>query len=431
MHGGARRGLRPIVRPPVPGRGFRAGPGRGTGRTDGVDLETARFLMSARGQALLAAAREVRALDPLQRRGAMATQADPAALRAVLAQDDLRRSAAATWPEAERLLLTRAGLEQATAWPVARERAGRWPLEASTGLVDLGAGLGADALATAMGGRPVEAWEEDEVRAALLDHNARALGLEGLVRVRRGDVLAAAPTGRLAFFDPDRRPGDRRTRAPEDFRPKLSTWEALLAPFEAWMVKLPPVVAGEGLPPGPIEVVSLGGRLRERRLLGGAPFAEAAPRAALALPQGERVDGEGVGWPAAVDVEVGAWLLDPDASVTVADLVGDLARREGLAPAHPRIAYLVGPGPARAPGHWVRVEAVLPARAAAINRWLAEADVGQLTLRSRGLADPVASWRRRLKARGQGAATVVLTRDRRDRWVAYAGREHSAPMTRE
>ncbi len=399
-----------------------------------MEIELARFLMTDEGRTLLDAVRAGRQLPPHRRRRALDGRSTPARLRAALLQDDLRRAAAPTWPEAEDLLLTREGLEQATAWPVALERATRWPAPLDRELTDLGAGLGADALAVARTGRPVVAWEEDPVRALLLEHNARALGLGDRLAVRRGDVLAARPTGGLAYLDPGRRAGGRRTRDPEDFRPPASSWAALLAPFEASMVKLPPAMAADEAGEegeGPFEVVSLAGRLRERRLLRGGCGVGAAPRAALALPGGARVDGEGVPWPAPVDVEEGAWLLDPDASVTVAGLVGDLAVREGLAPIHPRIAYLVGSKPVRAPGHWIRVEALLPVKAGAINRWLRSQDVGQLTLRSRGLADPVESWRKRLKPRGREAATVVLTRDRHDRWVAYGGREHSAAMTEE
>jgi hypothetical protein len=121
-----------------------------------------------------------------------------------------------------------------------------------------------------------------------------------------------------------------------------------------------------------------------------------------------------------VAVRRGDWLLDPDAAVTVAGLVGDLALRDLLRPVHPRIAYLVAEAPKeRAPGHWMCVDARLPPKAKAIQRWLDAHEVGDLTIRKRGVKEPVSDWRRRLRPRGKGAATLVLTRDLEDRWVAY------------
>jgi len=405
-----------------------------------MDVDDARFLAGPEGQALLAQARALRTLPPHRRRRAIEGRAEAARLRAVLAQDDLRREAAARCPFAEDLLFTREALAQASAWPVAEERAGRWPGPAEAPLVDLGAGVGLDALAAARAGRPVEAWERDPARALLLRHNARALGLEARVEVVEGDVLAGRPRGGLAFLDPGRRPGGRRTRDPERFEPPQGAWADLLAPFEAAMVKVGPVA-----PPGeeerlPFEVVSLGGRLRERRLFFGA-FGPLPPRRALSLPSGRRVEGEGLPWPAPADPAPGLWLLDPDPAVTVAGLVGDLAAGLGLSPLNPRIAYLLGERPLpRAPGHWVHLEARLPARPGAIDAWLAAQDVGSLTIRARGIAEGVETWRRRLHPRGRGRATVVLTRDRRDRRVALVGREpeglrtslpHPHPVTRE
>ncbi|MDF1702960.1 MAG: hypothetical protein P1V36_17570, partial [Planctomycetota bacterium] len=197
-------------------------------------------------------------------------------------------------------------------------------------------------------------------------------------------------------------------------------------PVRAALVKLPPVVEGTLPVDGPQEVVALDGRARERRLFVGAWDAQ-APRRALALPSGRSVEGAGVPPPAPVAVSPGAWILDPDVSVTLAGLVGDLARRDGLAPLADGVAYLVGR--ARndtAPGHWVRVDAVLGAKPAALNAWLRAEGIGNLTIRKRGIDTKAADWRKRLRTGGPNAATLVFTRDRTDRWVVYAGRTDAA-----
>ena len=390
-----------------------------------VEAGSVRFLSSDAGARALAAAREARSLPVHRRAKALAGLGSPEEIRAALVQDDLRVRAAERCPHAERLLFLPEALEQATAWPVAAERATRWPGEDA--LADLGAGIGLDALATALAGRAVEAYERDPARAALLTFNAAALGVAERVRVHADDVLAAAAAGRLgganAYLDPDRRPGGARTRDPEAFEPPAAAWPALLGGFARAMIKLPPVVEGALPLEGPQEVVSLGGRARERRLLVG-DWPARAPRRALALPSGLAVEGEGVAPPEPVAVDVGAWILDPDVSVTLAGLVGDLARRDGLAPLAAGVAYLVGEAPSEgAPGHWVRVDAVLEAKPKALNRWLRAEGVGNLTIRKRGIEAKAEDWRRRLRPAGPNAGTLVFTHDRDGRWVVYASRE--------
>ena len=393
-----------------------------------MDEATLRTLASPRGEDLLRAAKETRDLPAHRRASALAAcpegrGASPTEIRAALQQDDLRRRARARCPHAETLLFTRTGLEQATAWPVAEERAGRWPGPVTDRLHDLTAGIGLDALATALTGRPVLAFEPDPVRACLLAANARALGVAPLVEVR----VERAATGRgpLAFLDPDRRATGRRTRAPEHFDPPARDWPALLGGYAASMLKLPPA-SRVPVPPGArLEVVSLDGRARERRLLAGG-LGLGAPRRALALPAGLHVEGPGLPWPAPRRPEPGLWLLDPDPAVTLAGLVGDLALAAGLAPVHPRIAYLVGAAPPpTAPGRPLRIDAVLPARTREIQAWLRARHVGTLEIKTRGVDDDAGRWRARLRLRGEASAWLAVTRGPDDRWMALAG------MTRE
>jgi hypothetical protein len=343
----------------------------------------------------------------------------PDEIRLALQQDALRRRAAPRCPHADRLLFTHDALEQATAWAVAEERARRWPDPPDVPLADLGAGVGLDALAAALAGRPVVAYERDPARACLLAHNARALDVADLVEVREADLREAAPEGRLAFLDPDRRPEGRRTRDPSAFEPPAEDWGALLARFDRALVKLPPHGAREVGGDAPIEVVSLDGHARERRLFVG-DWGPLPPLRALRLPGGAHVEGAGLPWPEPVEVEHGAWLLDPDVSVTAAGLVGDLARRDGLRPAHPEVPYLVAEAPVpAAPGHWMRVDAILTAKPKVLNRWLRDRSVGNLTIRKRGIEAKAAEWRKKLRPKGKGSGTLVFTRSLRDRWVVY------------
>ena len=386
------------------------------------------FLDAPAGARLLDAARATRDLAAHRRPGALAGLGTPEQIRAALTQDSLRLRAAAKTPHAERLLYTREALEQASPWPVARDRALRFGLAPGALLADLTAGIGFDALAAAEAGLRVIALERDPLRARLLAFNARALGLDGQVEVREADALAAPPPADAAFLDPDRRAHGRRTRDAADFEPPLAAWPALLAGYARAIVKTAPAARDDATAVLASEVVSLGGEARERRLLWRG-FQDAAPRRALALPGGASVSGAGRPWPAPRLPAAGLWLFDPDVSVTLADLVGEVAHEHGLAPVHEAIAYLLGEEAApSAPGTWLRIEAVLAPEAGPLDAWLTRHDVGQVEIRCRGVADDASAWRKRIRPRGRGAATLVFTRGCDDRWVALAARRAPLPL---
>ena len=167
--------------------------------------------------------------------------------------------------------------------------------------------------------------------------------------------------------------------------------------------------------------------MRERRLFWGS-WPELPARRALCLPSGRCVAGVGAAMPDARDAEPGSWLLDPDVAVTVAGLVGDLARRDDLRPLHPKTAYLLGSAPnAGSPGTWLWIDALLPPKPKALNAWLAANDVGQLTIRKRGVGETAEHWRRRLRPAGHAPGTLVFTRDRRERMVVLACLDTARP----
>ena len=389
-----------------------------------MDASDVAFLRSAAGQALLDAARSTRGQPPHQRHRTL-RRLDPRFARVVLTQDALRERAAGSVPAADELLFEREALEQATAWPVATERASRWHLTEDQVLADLGAGLGVDALAAAKAGRRVLAVERDPVRCALLEANAETLGVSDRVVVMHADLGDGVPEAAAALLDPDRR-ADANTRGNRDvttFAPAADRWPTLLASYSAAMVKVPPSPRGLPHATGPFEVVSLRGRARERRLFVGE-WGSPAPRRALALPTGASIEGHGVGGPTPRKPAVGDALLDMDASVHHAGLAGDLAVRDGLRPINARASYLLGDAPvASSPGTWLHVEAVLPVQAKALNAWLRANDVGTLTLRKRGIETRVADWRKKLRPRGARTATLVLTCGPDARWLALGCRD--------
>jgi hypothetical protein len=55
-----------------------------------------------------------------------------------------------------------------------------------------------------------------------------------------------------------------------------------------------------------------------------------------------------------------------------------------------------------------------------MNAWLKAEGVGEVVVKTRGVADDAAAWRRRLAPRGPNAGTLAVTRGPDDRWIALA-----------
>lgn len=386
-----------------------------------MDLEALALLTSPAGRDALDAARVSRADAAHQRVVRLRKAFGRPLSTAALQQDTLRVRATGRAPDAERMLFDAVALEQASAWPVAVERAQRFGELGETRITDLGAGIGFDTLALAEAGLHVRAVEQRPLRAALLRENAGALGLADRITVLEQDMRDVAPDGGLAFLDPDRRPDGTRTRDINLFQPPADAWAGLLSGYRAAMCKLPPVMT-ERIPlAGPQEVVSYRGRVRERRVRVGA-WPAGTPLRALALPSGASVAGTGRPWPTPAAPREGQLLLDPDAAVTVAGLVGDLANQTGLHPMHREIAYLSGDvaEPAAVPGTWLRIRRILRPRRRELNAWLATEEIGNLELRTRGVAERAVDLRKKLTPRGSQSGTLVFTRTAEDDWIALA-----------
>jgi hypothetical protein len=105
------------------------------------------------------------------------------------------------------------------------------------------------------------------------------------------------------------------------------------------------------------------------------------------------------------------WIAEPDPAVVRSGLLGLLARREGLAPLGPRLAYLGGAHAPRSPlvsGYRVLGSAPLDRRR--VRALLAAHGVGPLTVKKRGHPDPADALARRLRGAGEAPGLLVVAR---------------------
>ena len=338
---------------------------------------------------------------------------------AVLTQADLRRRAHRKLGDfADRMLFTRAGLEQATRLDVAAHHAGRVRSAGFTGVADLGCGIGGDALAFAGIGLRVLAVERDPVTAALAQYN-----LAGFpdARVEVGDAEAVAvPAGDAVWLDPARRTaghsGTRRVGT-DGYAPPLD-FVLRTAASRAAGVKLSPAHDRETIPHEmEAQWVSAGRDVVELVLWSGSLARPGVARAALLVG-----DGAAVELVAAEDTpdeppgDLGAFVHEPDGAVIRARLLGDLARSTGTRPFGPGIAYLSGDEPVRSPFlDSFEVLEVLPFDRRRIAAALRRRDVGTVEIKKRGVDLDPAAFRPGLSLRGTGEAVLIVTRtiDRR------------------
>lgn len=343
----------------------------------------------------------------------------PTVVAAVLSQAKLRRRAEAKFGEfATRMLFTEAGLEQASRLKVAALHAGRFRDAGCSSVADLGCGIGTESMAFSSVGLEVDAFELDEVTAAIATYN---LAPFENARVHQADVteVDASPFDGQ-FFDPARRElgGPKRDRAvrkfdPADYSPNFD-WVLERAHERPTGIKLGPGHPHEAIPLGcEAQWVSVDGDLVECALWFGATARDGVARSALLI------DGEGTHLLDSANEErtdaplgdLHEYVFEPDAAVIRSHLVGDLAARFSANLFAPEIAYLTAAEAHRSP--WLRTYRLvdnLPFDRKKLKSYLRERAVGILEIKKRGSDVSPEVLRKEMALKGENAATLIITR---------------------
>ncbi len=378
-----------------------------------MDADELRAVLSLEGLRLLdslppyeSKADVVRVVADLRKQGH-----PPTLVAAVLTQSRLRARARDKFgPFADRMLFTQDGLEQATRLSVAAQHAGRFARADLSWVADLGCGIGADAMALAALELEVSAVERDEVTAAIAAYN---LAPWSNVRVEHGDATSYPLDGiGGVWLDPARRDDGRRTSDPQDWSPSLDFAFDLARRLPAG-IKLGPGMDRDLLPEGmEAQWISVDRDVVELVVWSRDLARDGVGRAALVLGQhgaaeltaAEDSEDEPVG-------ELGEYLLEPDGSVIRARLIGDLARRLGARMLSPDIAYLTADAPAASPfAVAFRVIEQFPLDERTLKRELAARGIGTVEIKKRGVDIDPSQLRKRLAPKGDGSATLILTR---------------------
>lgn len=354
--------------------------------------------------------------DPLRRVSELRAAGHSAPrVSAVLGQSKLRaRAAAKLGPFAARMLFTEAGLEQATRLQVAALHAGRFRAAGIDHVVDLGCGIGADALALAALDLRVTAVELDEVTAAIAAYN---LAPWKTVEVVNADALTVTvPPGGGVWLDPARRTAGHantsRLRDPADWSPSLDRAFDFGGRHPTG-VKLGPGIDRDLIPSGAeAQWVSVDREVVEVTVWFGAVAREGIRRSALVI--GGHGSAELTAGEDSADVDVrplGAFVYEPDGAVIRARVIGDLARGLDAGMLSEGIAYLTADEAIETPfARAFRVVEVFPFDERRLKRELAARRIGTLEIKKRGVDIDPAKLRSRLALKGPESATLIITR---------------------
>ncbi len=330
---------------------------------------------------------------------------------AVIEQVLLRRRAAQKFSRAADMLFVRDALEQATREPLARHRARRFA--GFSRVADIGCGIGGDSIALAAVASHVLAVDIDGARLKFAAHNTSVYNVRHKIHIIKADGLCLpAQSGNMdaLFADPARRSTGKRTFNPQLYQPPLN---ALLQQNQTQSlgVKLAPGIDFSAFPQNAeVEIVSFAGEAKESVLWLNGLTTPGISRRATVLPAGKTMtDADPDECPVG---ELGAVLCEPDAAVIRAGLVKQVGAKLGLHLLDEHLAYLSGD--ALVDSLWVRcyhIEAQLPLKLKAINRYARTNHIRRLNVKQRGTGRAPDDVARQLKLAKEGVErTLILLR---------------------
>ena len=377
-------------------------------------------LADGAGQALLAQIDYSSATDVVALVSKLRSQGhDPATVAAVLTQAKLRKRAVAKFGEfASQMLFTEAGLEQASRLKVAAIHAGRFRSTGIKQVADLGCGIGAESMALASLGIEVKAFEIDEVTAAVATYN---LAPFENASVEIADVEALDLSGFEAlYFDPARRElhgpkkaSTQRHFDPANFSPNYN-FVLEQAKTKPTGIKLGPGHDKKQIPEGcEAQWVSVDGDLVELGLWFGTLARESIARSALLISSSgqHEITSSEMESPNAELAENGEYVYEPDNSLIRSGLIADFANPLGLTLISPEIAYLSSNEEISSPwlkGYKVIDNLVFDRKK--LKAYVRENNIGILEIKKRGSDVSPEELRKQLAPKGEGAATLIVTR---------------------
>ena len=275
-------------------------------------------------------------------------------------------------------------------------------------VADLCCGIGGDLLALARAGLRVTGVEQDPLTVAVARANIAALRLDATVELADATTYDHSRDAAVVC-DPARRTSRGRVFDVDAYAPPWSFVEELLASGTA-CIKVAPGIPHDRVPAGvEAEWVSDGGDLVEAALWSDSANTGVSRRATL-LPSGATLT-EADDPRDQQDGPPMRYLYEPDDAVLRAGLVTAVAAIVHGRLLDRRIAYVTADELSMTPfAKAYEVLDVLPYDDKALRAWVRTHGIGTLTIKKRGVGVTPEELRRRLRPKGDAAATLVVTR---------------------
>ena len=330
-------------------------------------------------------------------------------------QLELRKRARQKFTDADQMLFTDQGLQQATDERVAAHKAARF--ETLDHVADLCCGIGGDL--TALAARPessVVGVDRDPVVAWIAQHNCQlVLGENATVSIEVADVREFDTSGAMGLhLDPDRRPGSRRHSQMQGYEPGPEFIEKHVSQQHAMALKLAPAAT---IPPAwqascERQWITSRGECRQQVLWCG-PLATAAgfhTATYLGPATSQQATVQGLPDQSVPDrPRCGRYLYEPHAAILAAGLVGAVAEQFELAASWSNVAYLSSDQYQELAGFaCFEVEEVMPFDRKRIKSLLRQRNIGRLEVKKRGTQIDPGQLQQQLQAKQAGQATLLL-----------------------
>ena len=366
-----------------------------------MELRTFEQLLAPEGQKLLQLVAEAEIMN-LKLGTELRKDFPPELVAAALTTQELRDRARTKFGvDARKMYFTKTSLEQATRSAVASYRAAKAKERMIERIADLGCSIGSDLIAFARAGIKVRGVDRDELRVALAKANLAALNLEAEVQLGDASNFKLAKD-EVAFIDPARRVGSRRTFQIRDMEP---SWDFVVTQLrKGAIVKTLPGISHKNLV-GESEWISHNGDLVEACLWG---FGEVR-RIATLLPSGAQLSDLDDSNEEVADV--GRFIYEPDDAVIRAGLVQQAAAIVKGWRIDEHLAYVSSDKEIETEfAKCFAVIAEVPFHTKALTRELKKRGIGTLTVKKRGVEVIPEKLIAQLKLRGDETGTLIMTR---------------------
>jgi len=337
-----------------------------------------------------------------------------------------RRKLSMKWPErGDTLFADPSGAEMASSQLAASHKAQRFVsiLGKDARILDLCTGIGGDAMALTEAGLRVLAVDHDPIRAWM---SARNAGCDS----RACDVLDTTLPSHPFHLDPSRRDSGTHKRlfTLEDHQPPPEVWRELISRHRAGAIKLGPGINPAAIAayippetPHELEFLSERGRLTQCIAWLG-PLARVPARSTESQAQPSTLHTATLltdtstntlsGQPSEPPIAALArYLVESDASIERAHLLGELCERFDLHALHPGLGLLTGDNPPVSPFCTsFEVLAHTPWSEKQTRAWLREHDAGVIEIKTRDKAVEPDALQLRLRGEGVVPFTVFVLR---------------------